>query len=371
MITIIKAPVLNRVLLDSNNTEITIRSSNGSGYYFRALIYVDNVLFDEQGWSRLDNHTAIKDIKKLYNAYFESEFSAFNQNGLTEENILRKKIKITIQEISLSTDLVIETIDLPEFYILYNSNPEYFDDSTKIQILGITPPVLRIPVNGKVVIPFYVKASDESVEVQVTDNFGNILDTQHFATFSDKKILKYSFDFAPLNLVKDTIYFEAKITCGLISVNKMFRLIQFPDFKVKEIYFKNNFGYYIPAYFDGELEIQNNFKPEDYQQADGTNAIFEINQDNAYTINTGSLLQDERAIVNQISSSHEIIIKINNQWRQIQTATKKVLEYKDKKHIYAQDLAFTFVKNGKVSNYYDTIGADWDDRDFLPKDWLT
>ncbi|MNR27102.1 hypothetical protein D3C85_1443560 [compost metagenome] len=84
------------------------------------------------------------------------------------------------------------------------------------------------------------------------------------------------------------------------------------------------------------------------------------------------MLQDERAIVNQIINSHETFFKVNNQWQKIQTSTKKELEYRDKKHNYSQDLTFTFVKNGKVSNYYDSdLGGDWDEIDFSPNDWLT
>jgi hypothetical protein len=372
MITIIKSPALNRVLLDANNTEVEIQSTNGSGFYFRALIYVDDVLFDEQGWSRKNSYTASKDLIKLYNAYFETVLNIFSENGIVEQTHLKKKINITIQERSLATDTVDTTIDLPEFYFMYNVNPVYFDDSTKIQILGVIPPVLLVPDNGKIIVPFYIKASAELATVLLKDNFGNIINIQSTASFTGKKVFIYSFDLSPVTLVKDTLYFELSITCGLKTSTKIYKLLRFPDFTVKEIYFKNNFGYYIPAYFDGEFEVQDSFDINDYQEADGSKVIYQINESAIYSINTGSLLQNERAIVNQIVSSHEVLLKVNSQWRKIQTATKKILEYRDKKHLYAQELAFSFMKNGKVSNYYDTeVGADWDDNDFLPNDWLT
>ncbi|PIF32980.1 hypothetical protein CLU81_3550 [Flavobacterium sp. 9] len=373
MISIIKAPGLNRVLLDANNTEVVVQSSNGTGFYFRALIYVDGVFFDEQGWSRKDSYTASKDLVKLYNAYFESVLTIYTENQLIEQTHLKKKFKITIQEKSLSADdTVIATVDLPEFYFMYNTNPVYFDDSTKIQILGVTPPVLRVPENGKIIVPFYVKANSEIATVQLKDNFGNLLNEQITESFTGKKVFLYAFDFSPIALVKDTLYFELSIICGLTTVTKMYKLMRFPDFPVKEIYFKNNFGYYIPAYFDGEFEIQDSLSINDYQEADGSKVVYEINEEATYTINTGSLLQNERVIVNEIANSQDILLKINSQWRKIQTSTKKILEYRDKKHSYAQDLTFSFVKNGKVSNYYETEGgADWSDNDFLPNDWLT
>jgi hypothetical protein len=372
MITIIKAPALNRVLLDANNTEITIQSTNGAGYYFRALIYVDDVFFDEQGWSRKDAFTAVKDLVKLYNAYFETEFVPFSVNGLEEQTHLKKKIKITIEERILVSDTLIDSIDLPEFFFMYNVNPVYFDDTTKIQVLGISPDVLQIPEKGKMRIPFSVKAIAEAVAVVVKDNFGTVLNTQNVASFTEKKIFQYEFDLSGVTLANNTIYFETTITCGTTTKILRYRLLSLPDFPVKELYFKNNFGYYIPAYFDGELEKQNNLKINDYQERDGSNVIFEIEESATYTINTGYLLQDERAIVNQVINSHEAFFKVNNQWRKIQTGTKKELEFRDKKHNYSQDLTFTFVKNGKVSNYYDSdLGGDWDEFDFLPKDWLT
>ncbi|MFV8336414.1 hypothetical protein ACNQF7_10065 [Flavobacterium sp. RSP29] len=372
MITIIKAPALNRILLDANNTEITIQSTNGAGYYFRALIYVDDELFDEQGWSRKDAFTAVKDLVKLYNAYFETEFIPFTVNTLEEQTHLKKKITIKIEERILVSDALIETLILPEFFFMYNVNPIYFDDTTKIQILGIAPDVLQIPVNGKMRIPFYVKAIAEAVTIEVKDNFGRILNTQSIASFTEKKIYQYEFDLAGITLASNTIYFETIITCGTTTKILQYRLLRLPDFPVKELYFKNNFGYYIPAYFDGELEKQNNLKINDYQERDGSSVIFEIEQSAMYTINTGYLLQDERAIVNQVINSHEAFFKVNNQWQKIQTSTKKEIEFRDKKHNYSQDLTFTFIKNGKVSNYYDSDqGGDFDERDFKDTDFLT
>ncbi|WP_289659538.1 hypothetical protein [Flavobacterium panacagri] len=372
MLTVVQSPALNRVLLDANNTEIKITSTNGDGFYFRALIYVDDVLFDEQGWSRLDSYTAVKDLVKIYNAYFETVINVYTENGIFEQTHLKKKISITVEEKRLDNDDVVQTVSLPVFYFLYNVNPEYFDDSTKVQILGVTPPVLLIPENGKIIIPFYVKAETENFTVSFKDNYGNLLDSSFSETFTGKKVFIYNFNLSPVILEKDTLYFELRIICGLKEVLQTFKLIRFPDFPVKEIYFKNNFGYYIPAYFDGELEIQDSFSSDTYQKNDGINEIFEISEDSVYTINTGSLLQNERAIVNQIATSHEVLFKVNGQYRKILTTTKKLLGYRDKKHLYAQDLTFSFTKGGKVSNYFDNVqGADWDDRDFLPNDWLT
>lgn len=350
MITIVKAPALNAVLLDANNTEITITSSNGSGHYFRALIAIDDVLFDEQGWSRKDAFTAVKDLVKLYNAYFVSSFAAFTSNGIVEKTNLKKKVSIVINEHLLSTDAIVQTVTLPDFYIMYNAKPVVFNDSLKLQILGITPEVLQIPVNGKIRIPFIVKTVAEAVIVITKDNFGGIINTQTIAAATAKKIYQYDFDLSGVTLAANTNYFETTITCGTTTTTLRYRLMLLPDFPVKELYFKNNFGYFIPVYFDGELETSNGFKVDDYQSADGSSVVFEIQEDTQYTINSGSLLTDERAIINQVASAYEVYFKINNSWQKIQTSTKKELEFRDRKHNYSQDLTFTFTNSGKVPN---------------------
>lgn len=372
MITLLKVPAINRVLLDANNTDIQIQSSNGAGYYFRALIYVDDVLFDEQGWSRVDNFTATKNLAKLYNAYYENDFTPLSVNELVEKTNLIKKISITIEEKLIASDTLVDSITLPNFYFMYNIKPVYFDDSTKVQLLGVTSSVLQIPDNGKIVIPFFVRAEGETVTVEVTDNFGTILNSQTIAAFAGKKIFSYSFDLSGVTLASNTIYFEATITCGTTITTSQYRLMRLPDFPVKELFFKNNFGYYVPVYLSGELEVSNTLKISDYQAIDGQYYISEINEELTYTINTSYLLADERPVVNQLINSYDVLFKVNNKYLKIQNATKKELQYRDKKHNYAQDLSFTFVPNGAVDNIYENSDApDFDERDFDDNDFLT
>jgi hypothetical protein len=371
MIQIISSPALNRVLLDANNTEIIIKSSNGNGYYFRAVIYIDDVLFDEQGWSRKNTNTAVKDLVKLYNAYFETIFIPFSINGIVPQTHLKKKVTIIIQERNLNTDAIIDTVTLPSFFLMYNATPVYFDDRKKIQLLGVTPEVLQISSTGKIIIPFYTNVSKESVSVEVTDNFGNILYLQSAPPLSGQVFL-FSFDLSGVKLANNTTFFETKISCGDTVIVQRYRLFKFPNFGIKELFFKNNFGYYTPAYFDGELEVVNDFKIEEYKQADGTSVIFEITEGVNYTVNTGYLLSDERAIINQINNSLEVWYKEGADWLSIQTKTKKETEYKDRRNSYSEKLIFSRQKGGRVSNKYkDSEVPDWESSDWADNDFLT
>lgn len=350
MITILKSPPYNKVILDANNTEISISSTNGIGNYFRAFIYIDDILFDEQGWSRKTEFVAVKDLVKIYNAYFENYFSETSVNGLIEQTSLKKKVTITIQERSLGSDLLNDSVTLPIFHIMYNRTPVQFTDADKIQVLGKLPDAGLIPANGKIVIPFFVNGKNQSVSVTTKNNSGIAIDNKTSAEFLGKKTYLYSFDLSGVKLASSTIYFETTITCGTTTITLRYRLLRLPDFPVKEIYYKNNFGYFLPAYLDGELEIENNFKIQEYTQADGSSLIYEIDQEATYTINTGSLLVDERSIVSEIMQSHEVYFKVNGNWTKINTKAKKELEFRDRKNSYATDLQFSFVKNGKIQN---------------------
>src|SRR5690606_17739057 len=118
MITALSTPGSGRILPDANNTVIKIQSTNGEGYYFRAKIYIDNVFFDEQGWSRIDLYTATKDLKKLYNAYYQTIFTDTFQNQLTEQTHLIKQVKIVVEEYSIETDVLVDSLELPVFKFL-------------------------------------------------------------------------------------------------------------------------------------------------------------------------------------------------------------------------------------------------------------
>ena len=115
MIQVINFPPANRYLLDGNNTQITVTSDNADGY-FRAKIYIDDALFDEQGWSRKDDFTATKDLLYLYNAYFKPYFLGSFTTGLLEQTNFKKKVSIVIEEKDIDTDALLGTVTLSDFY---------------------------------------------------------------------------------------------------------------------------------------------------------------------------------------------------------------------------------------------------------------
>lgn len=347
-LTINAAPIANRILLDSNNTVVSITSSNGSGYYFRAKIYVDGELFDEQGWSRKDAFTAEKDLVKLCNAYYQTLFNTFIP-GLTEQTHLIKRINIYVYEYELADDSLAQEVAFPEFFLMYNVKAAEFTDETKIQFLGVEPDVLLLPVDGKLSIPFIFNADDETLTVILKDNLNNTLDTYTVEDLSGKKVYMFQYDLLGAAL-SNSLYLTITMTLGTTSITKNLRLMLLPDFTPKEIAFLNNFGYWQYAYLSGQLNIDKNLSVETYEQKDNSEKIFEINEESVYTINTGSFITSEKEIINQIANSLQSKIYINSQWLDMVSRTKKINTYKDQNNLYAESLSFSIRHNSSVAN---------------------
>lgn len=345
MIQVQNFPTQNSVLLDGNKTEITVTSSNGVGFYFRAKIYINDAFFDEQGWSRKDNFTAVKDLLYLYKAYFTPQFLGSFTNGLVEKTDLKRKVSIVIEERKILDDSLEATVILPDFYILYNIKSAQFDGSDKVALLGLSAPVMRLPKNGKILIPFYANASNETVKVTIKDDKNNTVNSQLVASFSGKKVFQYTLDLNSVTLASKILFLSAKIEVGSTLLEKTYTIIQLPSYDVKEIVFQNNFGFYIPVYFDGDFEDVLGYKVNSYEQLDNSMAVFAVDEDETYTINTGALNIQEKNIVQEVATSIDCFFMNNGSYLNVIPAIKKATNLKSRLNNYGQDLQFT-IKSG-------------------------
>lgn len=350
MITINSEPIQDSILLDANNTLISITSDNGVGFYFRAKISIDNVFFDEQSWSRKDDFTAEKDLKKLYSAYYETIFNTIFANGLTQQLHLIKKVSIIIEERDIDTDGLAQSKVLNDFYFMYNAKPVPFTSSTKLQFLGVNPDILQIPIDGKISMPFMVNANNETILVELKDDSGITVDSQNIAAFTDKRVYLYNFDLSSIALSPTKLFLTLKITVGVTALTKVFRIFKYPKFQIKEITFLNNFGFWIYTYLDGQLSIDDSLDVKVYEEFDNTEKVYEINEKQNYTINTGALLTSEKDIVHQIVTALEAKIFLNSEFISMINATKKISQYKDRNNLYAENLTFSVKQNNSVPN---------------------
>lgn len=350
MITVNAAPIENSIILDGNDTIITLTSSNGVGYYFRAFIYINDVLFDTQSWSRSNSFQAEKNLKNLYSAYFTKVFEEDFENGLVEQTHLKKKVNITIEERLLADDSIVGTVLIPTYYIMHNIKPVAFDDTSKLVFLGLDANKMLLPINGKISIPFYANTTAETIVVTLKNNFNTTLNTITLDSATAKKVFIYSFDLGGLTLINNTIYFTVSITVGSTTISKSYRLLELFDYPVKEIAFQNNFGYYIYSYFDGQMSIDNGLDIETYNQADGSEKVIEINEDFTYTINTGSLISSEKEIIRQIANAVNAKFYYNSEWLDLVTKTKRIREFQDRQNNYSENLVFSVKRNPTIQN---------------------
>lgn len=353
MIQVLNYPAANRYLLDGNNTQITVTSSNGAGYYFRAKIYIDDVLFDEQGWSRKDDYTAIKDLIYLYHAYFKPYFLGSFDTGLFEQTDFKKKVTIIIEERLIDTDAVVDSVTLPDFYLIYNVKSESFNDSDKVYVLGLDPKRFRMKKTGTISIPFYVNADDDTVSVVIKDDIGNIIHQQSIENVTGKKIYIYNLNLSEVTLLSAALYITADVSCGASTIQKVYSIIKLPNYEVKELVFQNNFGFYIPAYFDGDFEDKRGFSVQTYEQFNNTEKVFAVDEEGTYTINTGNLNIEEKEIVRQVANALDCYFKNGTNYRQVVTGTKKSTYDKSRENIFAEDLIFTFREGLPFTNDLD------------------
>ena len=357
MIQVINFPPENRYLLDGNNTVITVTSDNANGY-FRAKIYIDDALFDEQGWSRKDDFTATKDLLYLYNAYFKPYFLGSFTTGLLEQTNFKKKVSIVIEELDIDTDALLGTVTLPDFYLLYNVKSALFNDINKLFVFGLNAPRMNMKKDGTIVIPFYVNAEDEDVTVTIKDDIGNILHTQTISGVTGKKVYIYTLNLSEVTVISAALFLRATIEVGTTTTEKIYKVLRLPNYEVKEVVFQNNFGYYIPAYFDGDFENTSGYQVQSYERYDTSTAVYAVEENGTYVINTGGLSILEKDIVNEIANSIECFFKNGNEYKRVNTGTKKSTNLKSRLNIYSEDLTFTFSAGLPFSNLNLSIDDD-------------
>ena len=351
MIQALSTPPSGKILLDANNTEIKIQSSNGEGYYFRAEIYINDILLDTQGWSRVDAYTAVKDLKKLYQAYFNPAFNTTFVPGLTEQSDLLRKVDITIKEYSLATGDLTGTLQLPSFNIMYNISPVAFSDTTTVRFLGVDPVNLIVPVDGKISIPLYGKVNFQSIKVTLATNLGTEIDSQQIG-FSGKKVFLYNYNLGAYDIGSNIPYLKLTITCGFFTITKNIRILHNTAYPCREIAFRNNFGFYLYAYPFGEMETASDLDIQTYDTADKGQKVSEINEDENYTINSGALKSQERAIISMIAVSPDVKLNLGTGigWADLLPKTKKITSFADRQHNYNDKLTFSLQKGTDVAN---------------------
>lgn len=342
MIEIINSPSQESIVLDGNITKVALQSDNGVGHFFRAKIKIDGQIFDEQGWSKFDHVTAVKELLFLYHAYFKPLFNPSFLNSLNEQTHLIKKVTIEIEEKSVTTGNITQQVTLPDFFMMYNVKSALFNHNDKLKLLGVDQSEYKLPKSGKIVLPIYVNASNETFSVTVKQDNGTVLNTQSISNLTGKKVYLYTLDLSTVTIPNEALYLTATIMIGGIAIEKHYKLMRLFNYEPKEIVYQNNFGFYIPVYFDGQLKEDSGFKANSYYEYDGTKKVFEVDESVTYTVNTGSLIKSESRLVNQIANSLDVYLLEDSVYKSMQASIRKHTVKADQQNLVNTSLRLSY-----------------------------
>lgn len=357
MITINSTPKADAVLMDANDTLISVTSSNGAGYYFRAVISIDDQEFDVQSWSRIDLYTATVNLRQLYQKYYEFPFSETFTSGVSELST-KKKVSITVKEYAISDDSLVDFKVLPTFYILYNQYPKEFDSNNALQLLHPTATYKMIPDNGKIVVVFYANQNNDPIYINLLNSAYQIVDSQVIPADISKKVHVYQFDLSALIISDSILHFRVDVLMGSAQFYTQFKRIQLSAYPVKELAYLTDIGIWSYGYFTGLMNIDANADIISYQDANDTTKNSEINMTLAISLGTGALRTAERSIADEVIQALDARLFYNGKWREVAGTTKKIQVYRDRLFNYGE--AFTFALKSLPPVVNQNVGAPSD-----------
>ncbi|WP_074406621.1 hypothetical protein [Aquimarina megaterium] len=346
MIEVIQTPAINRVLADGNDAVVIVKSLRGPKYYFKIKISVGGELIFEQSWSKDETGTSRYNLKLLYYSYFNNDFSIPNTIGFEYKPNLYQRVRIDIQEVEILTGTVVETTDVPEFFIIKNRRPYPFTDSEDLILLDYDVDQINVPVDGLIIFPLYSNGENPIV-VTVHDDQDTELFSQSYNA-STTKIMRYNLPLSLLSIGADVRYLKITMTCGAITINKIANIVRESIYPIKQVFHLNNFGMYLCSYLMGKLEEENRLKPKEYIREDGNAITYDVENKIMVDINTGFGYSNKLAQL--IAKSIDVRIIVDSVWERMSAKTKKILKYEDNKFIYEDTLKFSKIDTPNFNN---------------------
>lgn len=357
MIEIVSAPAINRTLLDGNSSVITFKSTNGESHYLKAIVFVDDTPFDELNISKTDNYQGSFDFKKLYAAYFKTEFTHSLQTDLVHLPALRKKINITIAEYEVATNAITHEVQVPTFYIIHNQHPVAFNDLATVAFLDYAPAQLQAIMGVPLRFPLWLRQSDypNNLNITVIDDLGN----EHVNI--TKQVLAHGVYYFNLVLPATLSYFASSVTVtfthGATVITKDVVLVKNQPYAPKQIVFKNNFGVYLYAYLFGKNELGKKIDAEVITLTDNTRQRAEVNTATTFKIYSSYLLETERPILTQIAESLDCLLLYYNAFKKALVTTRKLADFEEKNHLNEEVLTFEIEKSLSQDNSFAFVKA--------------
>ena len=346
MIELVQAPDRHRVIADGNDTLIQVRTTTGGDHYVRAIIYIDDVEFLKQGWSKDEDGLCSFNLKHLYYAYFENTFSPDFTTGFHSRSGLFKRVKIVTEEYQVGGSIPISTLTLPEFHILKNHKPQVFDDTRTIAFLDLPQENINVSRDEGFRFPLYVRAGE--LTISVLNDLGEVIFSQTVLNDAAHSS-QYELNFADLVIDGlDTVF--VRFSTSQDSVQKKLKFINESIFPAKKIFYLNNCGFYIAAYLLGRKEDMHSLSPKSYAQFDGTEVTYDVEDVKELQLNSGFGYKDITSLVHTIATSLDVRMKLEGFWERVKSETKKITKFVDNQFIYSEALKFSRVNVANFTN---------------------
>ena len=349
MIELLQSPDRNRVIADGNDTEIILQANPDPTWFVRVKIYIDGSqeAFLEQGWSKDETGLCEFNIKHLYHSYFMNDFTGSYTTGFHKKDGLFKKVKIVAEEYQVGAVVPMDTLEIPEFYLVKNLKPVLFDDEKEVQFLGIPQENIKVDRTTGFVFPLYLRAAN-LFTVQVLDELNNEIYSETLQNFPTQ-ITQYELNFEDLDLTGLSFIYVKFITSAA-SVQKQLTFEDNSLYPPKTIFYLNNYGFYVSACLFGRKEDGNSLSPKSYTQLDGTEVTYDVEDNRELELSSGYGYKSITELIHAIATSIDVRMKLEDYWERVKSETKKVTRLVDNKYIYGDALKFSRINIPSYTN---------------------
>lgn len=336
----ITAPPEDKILIDANITEITVEDTGLYQYYF-ALIYINNEEFDHVVLPKFAASKMLLSFSNLIAKY--AQLPNDIQTGLTPV-FLDYDLKIELYK-QLPSAVLMDTFNYKLRYSVLPTNEQYHAQS--LAFIAVDADMLVIGNQTTVQLPFFTLDNHTDIRVRLIDNNYNFLYDQLIPNDENAHAFVCSIPFENTTNA-DILMLEIKV--GDQRITKNFRVLKNTVYENKKIRFYNRFGFPMVVDVFGKFTAKDELTYQKYQNAQGVYRTAEITTDTLLAIDTGYLLESEKAIVEQITQSLSVEIFHKGVFVPCVATTKAVTTFAEKEFHYTTQLQFEFNKNPKIKN---------------------
>lgn len=347
MIQLIRYIEENRTIALSNDTYFEVRSTAGANYYIQADIYIDDILYKSQIWSKSDDFTAVKNMVDLYRNDFINDFTAHTSSALVIKNNLKKKVNIKLTETNISDSTSTGFVDLPTFYIIASDRPCDFIDTTPLQLLDNEINTIIASTSDVVVFSLW-STTTSVITIDVLNPSGSVIYNDDYATAQANQIHELVLNLQDVNAIAGLDYLTVRITdTDNNKMERSIRLVKNEVFDGNVVYTRNNHRQYIPYRILGELKVDHALTHEIYRDSSNKETNYSYTDTVTLSTQTGNRTVFEKETIAYLAKSIGAYIFLDGEWLSVANKTSRYNRYQDKKFNFSESLTYRFnnIKN--------------------------